>query len=897
MFGVASDESAAHQMNRDDYLHNCAKYLGRLSHEIRALNAIRRFDINSVTEDFLIPILKVTFDCPELRNQNEIQLNFPSVDLGCEKSRKSFQITTDASSDKVVKTLQKFREHNLGSRFDKVYVITISEKQSSYKAKALDRAIEALPVPFDPSLDILDIDDLLTRVDRLETSKLERIEAYLASEFNKRDEHLRFREQLDKFIEYSQIKIEVEKKSKKYIPSIFVETHKTKEQMRFFAHPLFFYRRLQDLLSTINYTRLNSLFRLAKEPEVVFEIDGGALTAAPSTFAELDSWLKVLDVSVGAELKKLRPLSWGRAEGEARYEPVHKDSVGWSIVRVKVESIATGVSYRLKDAKSLLQLMQKKIFLVTSMAGQGKTNFVCDLVENQFRPFEIPCVYIPGRELNGYAPRQRLFGFISNNRYAPTAANIHDCFGLFDSVAKESGKPFLIVIDGINEVAALDEFSGELKEFCNSLCQYDNLKVVITCRSEFFDKKYASILDEPFSRFVHRVTDLRSEMSDASKARLLKAYLAHFNIKGHLAGSAEKFLENDLLLLRIFCERYEGQSVGYTKDIYKGDLFEEFLFRKIEAFPERLRGKAFPTLLKVASAMLAAGDYSKLSVGGFPSDEQEIIQQLVAEDVILRQEIGERNLEALGELAISFTYDELRDFVIAYKLVQSVTDNAELLMRELSSLPDQPIFEGVYRYVYLLARKWKKVAGIEACERADDFVEHFVLNVHLLPPTVQNADDVARLRTILADTSNPRRVRRAARFLVNRPNVAEPLNAGILIEHLNSLTTDEHEVFVRAIFSGPHDLGSQDWRGEIDELVQSVQDRISGDGLGRYPPSWLAFFLHASSLANWSERERASTLFRSSGDQPNCLEALNMVRPAQSQAISFLLSDIDEEIN
>ena len=96
-------------MNRDEYLNNCARYLGRLGHEIRALNAAARFDINSVTEDFLIPLLKELFDCPEIQNQNEIQQNFPSVDLGCRKSKISFQVTTDASSDKVVKTLTKFR--------------------------------------------------------------------------------------------------------------------------------------------------------------------------------------------------------------------------------------------------------------------------------------------------------------------------------------------------------------------------------------------------------------------------------------------------------------------------------------------------------------------------------------------------------------------------------------------------------------------------------------------------------------------------------------------------------------------------------------------------------------------------------------------------------------------
>ncbi len=119
-------------MNRDDYINSIAKYFGRLSHEIRALNAVNRFDINSVTEDFLVPVLKLAFDCPDLRNQNEIQMNFPAVDLGCRTSRVSIQVSTDGSSAKVTKTLDTFRKHNLEKLFDSVFVLALVEKQSSY---------------------------------------------------------------------------------------------------------------------------------------------------------------------------------------------------------------------------------------------------------------------------------------------------------------------------------------------------------------------------------------------------------------------------------------------------------------------------------------------------------------------------------------------------------------------------------------------------------------------------------------------------------------------------------------------------------------------------------------------------------------------------------------------
>lgn len=882
-------------MNRDDHLNNIAKYVGRLEHEIRALNAVGRFDINSVAEDFLIPVLKLVFDCPDLRNMNKVRANFPAVDLGCTRSRIAFQLTTDGSSGKVEKTLEKFQQHRLENTFDHLYVVALTEKQSSYTAKRLELAIAALAITFDPAQHIVDWRDMLARIRHLETSKLEAINQYLAVSWAKHDSNARFCEQLDKFLAFSTEKIEVEKTSRKYIPAIFVETHSTKEEMRLFANPLFFYRKIQDKLRSFSYDRLNASLRIAGEPELVSDVDASLLSAAPASFAELGAWLDQASDAIGVELAKVRPLSWYRDEGEAPYKPADPDSAGWMIARLQLESAASGLTSRLNDARVLIDLIRNKIFLVTSMAGQGKTNFVCDLVENQFRLFAIPCLFIPARQLNGFAPGRRLFDYIAHNRYAPDGTKLHDYLTLFDHVAHDVEKPFVILIDGINEVTDLTSFSEELKAFCGAVCQYDWVKLVITCRSEFFDERFATMLDEPFAAHIHRVNDLRSEMTDLSKARLLKAYLAHFSIKGALQGQAKAFLENDLLLLRIFCERYEGSDVGYVTDIYKGDLFADYLRKKIDSFSQQHQAKALPTLFKIAAAMLAADDFSKLSVRDFNLEEQEIVRRFVEDDVILRREVESDGLAAAGDLAISFTYDELRDFVIAYQLVaRAAADQAQALTELLARLSSRPIYEGVYRYAYLLARRANNAAAITACENATNFTEHFSLNVHLLPPAVQTSEDVARVKAILADAGAARRRRRIVLFLLHRRNAAELLNIAILIDHLNGLDEEEHAAFIRAIFGGYRDYDPHAWRQSIDKLVKDVAEDDGGRGLVRYAPHWLAFFLHAAAHAGWLERERASTLFQEAGDAANCVEALALVRPAKTAAVQTLLADIAE---
>ncbi len=877
-------------MNRDEYLDNIAKYIGRLSHEIRALNAIGRFDINSTTEDFLIPILQVIFACPELQNQNQIQQNFPAVDLGCRKTRISFQVTTDASSGKILKTLEKFREHGLNAHFDCVYVVTITEKQTSYTAKVLDSAICALPVPFSKSDNILDLGDILSSIRLLDTDKLGQIVTHLKSEFEKYDEHSRFRENLDQFLEFTTRKIEVEKTSKKYIPEIFVETHSTKEEMRAFVNPMFFYRKVQDALFRIDYRHLNASLAFAKEPELALELDR---STSPAAYAQLAGWSRAIGDAVDKELAKVRPLSWNREAEDQKYTPHDKDSASWSIVQFRVESVATGLTYALRDARALIQLMQKKIFLITGMAGQGKTNFICDLIENQFSAFEIPCIFIPARELNSYPAHARIFNFIANNRYSPNFTKLHEYLDLFDKIGRDIGKPFIIAIDGINEIKAQAEFSDELKYFCSAVCQYNFIKIIITCRSEFFTEKYASILDEPYSDQIHQVTDLRAKMSKASKDRLLAAYLRHFRVTGSLTGAAEKFLKNDLLLLRIFCERHEGRDIGHTTEIYKGDLFEDFLLRKFRSFPEQLRAKVFPTLAKITACMLAADDYAKLSVREFEADEQQIVQHLVADDIILRQEITEQGLASFGDFIVSFTYDELRDFIIAYKLIEEVTnDNADALEGALSHLPGRPIFEGVYKYAYLLARKANKSLAISACERVAEFIEHFALNIHLLPPCVQNNADVERAEIILSDISVPQRVIRVAGFLLRRHNITEMLNITLLLNHMNNLDTEGHQAFIRTLFSDTNGYGRREWRERVGNLVDQVWEASSEESLDK-APGWLAFFLHASSVAWWSDRERAVTLFRNSVSHVCCQEALNLVRTAQADKVRSMIAEIE----
>ncbi len=82
-------------MAKQELLQRSIALLGRFAHEVKVSNAMGLFDINTIAEDFLVPVLAIALDSPDLCNQNRIKMNFPAVDLGCKTSRTSIQITSD----------------------------------------------------------------------------------------------------------------------------------------------------------------------------------------------------------------------------------------------------------------------------------------------------------------------------------------------------------------------------------------------------------------------------------------------------------------------------------------------------------------------------------------------------------------------------------------------------------------------------------------------------------------------------------------------------------------------------------------------------------------------------------------------------------------------------------
>jgi len=106
--------------------------LSILKYYIQMNNETGNFDINKYCEDFLVDLLNLVYDI-NLINLNEIEVNFPAIDLGDKNSRICYQVTSTSGINKVEYTIDKFIEKSLYEEYDELNIFILGEKKNHTK--------------------------------------------------------------------------------------------------------------------------------------------------------------------------------------------------------------------------------------------------------------------------------------------------------------------------------------------------------------------------------------------------------------------------------------------------------------------------------------------------------------------------------------------------------------------------------------------------------------------------------------------------------------------------------------------------------------------------------------------------------------------------------------------
>jgi HEAT repeat protein len=155
--------------------------------KVRGATAMGRADINHVSEVVLVPLLSKVFDYPNLANLNQTEkLNYPAIDLGDSVARVAFQVTSTSNNTKVKKTLEKFVNHELYKKYDRLIIYNLAEKQGSYSGKGFKEIIQG-QFKFDKDRDIIDYRDVLKVVSSFQVNDALEILHMLEANFSAGD--------------------------------------------------------------------------------------------------------------------------------------------------------------------------------------------------------------------------------------------------------------------------------------------------------------------------------------------------------------------------------------------------------------------------------------------------------------------------------------------------------------------------------------------------------------------------------------------------------------------------------------------------------------------------------------------------------------------------------------
>ena len=150
---------------------------------VKGATAMGQTDINTVSETVLIPLFAEIYGYKKLQNLNTTEhANYPGIDLGDEVSRVAFQITSTSNIGKVKDTLQKFVDHKLYKKYDRLIIYVLTERQKSYSEAAYKSIIQD-KFDFNSGKDILDYRNILRDIADFQINKTHRIQDILESNF------------------------------------------------------------------------------------------------------------------------------------------------------------------------------------------------------------------------------------------------------------------------------------------------------------------------------------------------------------------------------------------------------------------------------------------------------------------------------------------------------------------------------------------------------------------------------------------------------------------------------------------------------------------------------------------------------------------------------------------
>lgn len=561
--------------------------------------------------------------------------------------------------------------------------------------------------------------------------------------------------------------------SKKYLPDTFLENREAKEKARIFCAPYKMYRYLTEWLYRMSFEMYNAKRRRYGKMED-FKLD----------LSRFDIHGKTIDLDKLQELNEhllcyLRP----------NVSEMNRDgNHGWSN-SIKVQNVAERVEF-----------LNKKFMMVTSEAGQGKTNFVCDLVNNLFITESIPYIFVNAYELSA----KHLARSVAQEYNFLGDGSLEDAVLKAERFCQQNLQFLMIVIDGLNENVNQRLFRNNLIRVLSSLADYRHVKVLMTCRKDFYDQNYSSLREVLGDDLVEISLDRRRSRDILEKNEadcIIERYASHFNTRGDLHPNVVRELTSNLLLLRIFFETNSGVDVSKQDFIDRIDLYERYyvqLCRDIQrvleyhSTTESVDNVAHGTFQDIVKWMINENCFRNMSyekvISFLPKNESLCFENFLNSNLILRHD--PMGLSGGTGDVINFTFEDIRDFLSVKYLIEDVFP---VDVGGFWTLVDQytdeknNLAEGFKRFLFLYAKNRGKTVIEAGLKKRPWYTETFNYYIWHVNEDKLTDEDVALVKKQIVE--NSRDTIRLLLFYHWSPKKHMKLNLNTLFETLESISS------------------------------------------------------------------------------------------------------------
>lgn len=576
-------------------------------------------------------------------------------------------------------------------------------------------------------------------------------------------------------------------KSAKYIPEIFVEEGGYKDLLRYFSEPVLFINKVIDELQLLDFSKINEQLKKCGSKQIEFCEWKNEITASSydRTYQYLIQKIKIAQ----SVLEQFDTAKIAEVSLEEYYAQ-----------RVNLNG---SMKWELADTLQQLAFMEYHAVLLTRNAGQGKTNFLCDYINNYLLKKKIPALCYNASEFceNPVSVIRKELTF--NGEYDENYVE-----AILTKKWNMTKLPLIIVIDGLNENTSLPNFGNYIKQSLKELFQYSFIKIVMSTRNELFEERFAMLQSKELGN-QFSLLDMSGHREDRFKNRIFEGYLKFFNIQiaeGSLSGNTYELLANDTLLLRFFCEVNRGKKQVYMYDIYKYDLFDKYYENKKAEIKNKIQSGdiLFEKMLDtICGFMLENKSFNNIPRKKLALEEQQVLNILLEADVIFKEDqiVKRGYLEELTSV-FSFTFDEFRDFCLTRYLLK-MPDAEKTFPVKWKMICDEKwsILEGVERYLFFLSRT--SVPGILPIIKANEnYKKLYWINVWNLDDKDIVKDDIQNWERQFFYKGAYRS--RITKYLLFRKNREYFHNASIelLYEWLNKLANNpgEFENYIKTCF-------------------------------------------------------------------------------------------------